>query len=519
MMRPKLVVADHVRTAAGVPGDALLLHGGRIAAVGAAADLRRPGIVEERFPGAVIVPGLRDAHLHPVSYAALLGGLNLADAPDLATVLARVGAAAGRGDATILGRRLDEERLRERRLPTRDDLDRVVSDRPVLLERICGHVAVANTPALTLAGIGATTPDPPGGHIDRDLSGVPTGILRETAVDLVATRLRVTEPVSPDTFCAALRGLAGLGLTSIGAIVGCAQDPERDLALLEAAAPRLPLRLGVLVVVPTPAALRDAAERLSRLGPMVRWLGVKCFADGSFGGRTAALGAAYADAPHERGTLRLAEADLGLARVALELGGMVAVHAIGDLACRRALDGFAGLVAAGAPPEDLRLEHASLLTEEDVLRIARLGIVASVQPAFLGSERDWLPRRLGPDRLRRAYPFRSLLAAGALLAGGSDCPVEPPHPLRGMALARDRNGITPEEALSADQALHLFTAGAARALREPPPLAPGSPADYVLLDGDPVAATPEELASLQVLETCVAGRPVVREEAAPAWEE
>ncbi|RPI22342.1 MAG: hypothetical protein EHM57_05425, partial [Actinobacteria bacterium] len=158
----RLIVADGVRTPAGLVGDAVLVEGARVAAVGAASELRSPGMHEERFPGATIVPGLRDAHIHPVAYAALLGGVQLKDATSIGDVQDRIGRVSGSGP--VIAMRLDDESLAERRLPTRWELDAAMPDRPVLVHRYCGHVAVANSRTLQLAGIGNATPDPEGGH-------------------------------------------------------------------------------------------------------------------------------------------------------------------------------------------------------------------------------------------------------------------------------------------------------------------------------------------------------------------
>jgi len=516
----RLIVAQSV--ASGPEGsDAVEIRGDRIVAVGSAAELRRPGLVEERFPGAFIAPGLRDAHFHPVPYAATLAGIGLKDAADLAEVTARIADAAASTTGPVLGLRLDDESLAEGRLPVRDELDAALPDRPVLLKRYCGHVAVANTVALIAGRIDASTPDPPGGTIDRDAAGVPTGVLRETAIDLVATALDVSALVDAPTLVDAMAGLAGLGLTSIGAMLGLGNGPWASLgdevALVVAAAGDLPIRLHGFVIARSTADLEDAAARLSEAGPKVRWAGVKLFADGSLGGHTAALCRGYHDAPGSTGMLRLTDEDVALAAAALDLGGDVAIHAIGDRACHEVLDVFEGFVAGGIDPRRLRLEHASVLLPDDVTRIADLGIVASVQPAFLASETTWLERRVGPERLPLTYPLRSLLDAGALLAGGSDCPVEPPHPLWGMAAARDRAGIWPAERLDAGEALALFTTGAAAAMGEAPPLAVGSPADLVVLDVDPLAATPDELRRAGVDATYVGGAEVLVDRERPVW--
>lgn len=516
----RLIIADAVRTAEGMLGDAVLVGSDTIVAVGGADELIGRATVAHRYRG-VIVPGLRDAHLHPVPYTAAIAGVSLKAAVDMADVLAQIRSAADAAPGPIVAFRLDDEALAELRLPTRDDLDGAVAEKPVLAHRYCGHVAVANSAALALADIHATTPDPPGGRIDRDEAGVPTGVLRETAIELVSTRLAGQAAVRPAALLAACGGLAGLGLTSVGAMVRPGDGPWASLGneveLLAEVAEDLPIKVHAFVITSDPNELLAAREVLNGSGDRLSWLGLKLFADGSLGGHTAAMHRAFADAPEETGTMRLTAADRRLAETALAAGGMVAIHAIGDRACGSVLNLFADLISAGADPRRLRLEHASVMSSEDCVRAADLGIIVSIQPAFIGSETEWLEKRLGPERLPSAYPFASLERAGAHLAGGSDCPVEPPHPLRGMALARDRAGLVPEEGLGASAALRLFTAGAAAALAEPPPLAIGSPADLVVLDRDPIASTPDELRDTAVVATLVDGEEVAVDPEHDVW--
>ncbi len=464
----------------------------------------------------MIIPGLRDAHFHPVTYAALVAGTSLKSATDFRDLGARLQAAGARlpDGAPLTAMRLDDESLAEGRLPTRADLDRMVPDRPVLLHRYCGHVAVANTPALDLAGVGPDTADPQGGSLDRDGAGAPTGVLRETAVALVAQPLtaRGGPALTPEALVRSMGALAGLGLTGIGAIVGCGEDAWADLgdqvAALRGVARELPIKLHALVIAATPAELEGQARSLDGCGPRLRFLGWKAFSDGSLGGHTAYLHEPFSDRPGERGMLRL---DPGwgrqMADATLALGGKVAIHAIGDAANAAVLGLFEDVLTAGADPADLRVEHASVLGPGEIARFAATGATASVQPAFLASETTWLGKRLG-NRLPQAYAFRTLAEAGVPLAGGSDCPVEPPHPLWGMAVARDRAGIVPEEGLGPAQALALFTDGAAASLGEPPPLAVGSPADFAVLDVHPLTASPDDLRRAAVLATWVDGAPV-----------
>lgn len=511
-MSQMLLRVEAVLDSGGPLGDALLIEDGILAAVGESARLRLPGRLERTLPG-VVVPGLRDAHFHPVGHAAALHRLSLAGAADFAAIVeALTHTAATQPPGTALvAMGLDDETLAEGRLPDRRLLDIALPGRPVLLVRHCAHIAVASTAALNAAGIGSATPDPEGGSIDRDEAGAPTGVLRETAITPVTAALRSRQAaLSARDLATAVASLAAVGLTGLGAIVSLdeglwgAGAPELDLLL--DAAPELTLPLRVLVIASTPAELESAARRLGSAGPMVSFLGLKAFADGSLGGHTAALRRPYADRPDLTGTHRLeprwAEE---MIRAADSLGGMAAVHAIGDAALGRVLDVMESAVSSGADPSLLRIEHVSVATAEDCRRLAGLGVTACIQPAFLPSDSPWLEARLGPERLSAAYPFRSLADAGVPLAGGSDCPVEPPHPLWGMAAARDRAGFHPEQALTAAEALDLFTTGAARAIGEDARLETGRPATFTVLTGDPTVATPESLREMQVLATFVNG--------------
>ena len=475
-----------------------------------------------------IVPGLRDAHFHPITYAASLVVPSLKSAQDFAEISQRLNQAAdGMAPGVPMSAiRLDDETLAEGRLPNRHDLDTMAGDRPLIIHRYCGHIAMANTAALALAGVTSATPDPVGGTLDRDAQGEPTGVLREMGIEVVSLPLAEQSgpAVTDDQVVDAMYALASVGLTSIGGIVGCGDGPWADLgdqfSQLVRIADRLPINVRVLVIGQDSDQLRDAARRIKEVGSRrLTFLGVKIFGDGSLGGHTAAMHEPFADAD-TTGQLRFdAAVSRPLAETALNLGGIVAIHAIGDRANAAVLDFYEDIVAGGGDANRLRIEHASVLGPDEVAAFARLGITASVQPAFMASETEWLEKRVGPVRLTQTYPLRTLLDAGVPLAGGSDCPVEPPHPLPGIAAARDRCGIVPAQGLSAAEALSLFTTGAARALLESEPLVAGSPADFVVLDVDPLAATPDELREARVLATYVAGELVEVPDGIVTWQE
>jgi predicted amidohydrolase YtcJ len=512
----RLLLAETVRDAGRILGNAVLVDGGTIAAVGDADALLADDVAEIDSSGGVVVPGLIDAHFHPVGYAAALHrpSLKVAETFEDVGEIVRLALAGRPAGSPLTGLRLDDESLTEGRLPDRDVLDRIAPDHPLLLVRYCGHVACANTAALRLAGVDPSSPDPAGGSLDRDRHGRPTGVLRETAVDLVARAVDTeTPPLTPDQIGDAMTAAASLGLTGGGGIVAAASSMwgagGSELELLCDAAGRIPIDLGVLVAATTPDQLEKAADRLRRAGGRLRFLGLKMYSDGSLGGHTAAMHEPFTDRPDVRGTDRLdPDWALEMARIALDLGGRVAIHAIGDAANGAVLDLMEQLIDEGADPESLRIEHASVLTLQDIERMGRTGVTACVQPAFIASEHSWLERRLGPDRLRSTYAFRSIAAAGTPLAGSSDSPVEPLDPLAGMAAARDRCGIVPDESLDAADAVRLFTGWAGRAVGISGGIEAGRPANFTILDRDPIECSPDDLRRTRVLATWVDGEPV-----------
>lgn len=403
-----------------------------------------------------------DHHLHPFGYASLVNGLELMEAPDLETVMTLVADHAAKTDGPVIGQRLNDEGVKELRLPVAADIDGVVSDRPVLLYRYCGHIAVANSAAMALAGIDPSTSDPQGGSFDRDPTGQPNGILRETAIIPVSKSLTPITPPPTDTeILDALGRLPEMGIGSITGIVsageaiwcGIADEVETLVRL----APDLPIDVDVLVVADNPGMLIAAKERIDHADGRIRFYGWKDFADGGLGGHTAAMYEPFADRPDTRGTVRLRPDHARLmGKVSAAEGGVVAIHAIGDRANDMVLDVYADLISDGVEPWRLRVEHASVLTSPTIDRMAELGVTASIQPAFIASEHAWLEKRLGAHRMSRVYPFRSLLEAGVQLLGGSDSPVELPDPEIGINAAIDRHGVNSSQALARDQAEALF---------------------------------------------------------------
>ena len=456
-MARRALVADSVLTPDGVVGEAVVIDGDRIVDLCPATALGDVPATE--FPGATILPALSDSHIHPVGYASLLSGISLMAASDVGDLLRRL---RDRASELPPGQALVAQRVNDTtlgRLPDRFDLDRAATDRPLLAYRYCGHIAIANTNALELAGIGPTTSDPPGGSLDRDDQGVPTGVLRETAIDLVSAALdSLIPPPEPGSILKALESLAALGLGSIHGMVA-AGNPlwcgvGNELELMCEIAHDLPVEVAVIVIAQAVDELARARATIDRAGGRLRFLGWKGFADGSLGGHTASMWQPFVGTD-QAGTLRLENAAAGhLARASLDMGGIVAVHAIGDRAIDSTLDLFDGMISLGYSPRSMRVEHLSVASDDAIRRIASSGVVASVQPSFLTSEASWVPQRLGSRR--PAYRFATMTTAGVEMVGGSDCPVERPDPLAGIAAAVNRPGWNDGEHLDVTNALGLF---------------------------------------------------------------
>jgi predicted amidohydrolase YtcJ len=425
----------------------------------------------------------------------------------------------------IVGRGWDQERWPERRMPTRADLDAAAPGHPVWLVRVCGHVGAANSLALRLAGVGTATADPPGGAIDRGPGGEPAGTLRERAMALVACSVPRPDAAERARLLErALRSCLALGITQVQTDdAGSAGGFEEALALYRGVAGPNGVPVRVTLMIPA-GAFAGAHAAGVRTGWGDRWLRaghVKVFADGSLGARTALLREPYADDPASRGIAVHPPGELAaIVRQVHGAGSQLGIHAIGDGASHLALDAI-----AAAQRERPRADHRHRLihcqvTGPDTLRAYRAaGIVADVQPAFVGSDWPWVEGRLGSARAATSYAWGSLARLGVPCCGGSDCPIEPLDPMRGIACAvtrRDEDGRPPEgflpgERLSVAQALGLVTDGAARATFEEGfrgALAPGLAGDVTVLDRDPFTVAPDELRGLRAVATIVDGRVV-----------
>lgn len=518
-------VAARVRTLdpARPLANALAVREGKVLAVGTreeALAAAGAGARVEELSG-VLVPGLVDAHAHLSSLGRALGVVSLQGAKSAEEAASRAALApkeSYQGD-WLIGRGWDQNDWQTQAFPHRALLDEKLGNKPVFLTRVDGHAAWVSSEALRVSGITKDTKDPPGGRILRDEHGEATGVLIDNAIDLVSAKMPAPSAEQQKRrLVRALERCAEVGLTAV-------HDAGMDLATFSQLQQwdllgGLPIRVYAMADGQGPDS-EAFLERGLFEGRHLSMRAVKFLADGALGSRGAALEQPYSDEPSSRGLLLIEQVELARrAQAFAERGFQVAVHAIGDRANRLVLEVLEEL-SRQKPGARHRVEHAQVLRPEDFGRFSAAGLVASMQPTHATSDMDWAEKRLGKERLAGAYAWKSLLAAGATLALGSDFPVEDPQPLLGLYAARTRQnaqgqpatGFLPSERLSPLEALEGFTTGAAYAAfaeARRGRLQPGMDADFVVLSVDPVDAEPSQLLGAKVLLTVVDGREVYR---------
>lgn len=511
------------------PAGALAVAGGRILAVGSNSDVMHttgPGTRVINLQGRPLLPGLIDAHIHLLGYALTLDRLALAGLPSLEAVKAAVAGAAARRPPGefVYGRGWDQDRWAERREPNRHDLDQVSPTHPVLLLRNCHHVGVANSAALRAAGITRETPDPDGGRIDRDpATGEPTGMLRENALGLVT---RAMPEVPHERRRVLLEQAIGEAL-SYGITQVHTDDVHHAGGLDEAAdlftsligPAGLPLRTTQMI----PMALLEEANRrgikTTAGHGWYRYGQVKIFADGSLGGRTAALLEPYADDPATSGIyMHERDAFIEMTCRAHELGNQVGAHCIGDGAARLFIDAVSEAQRRHYRPDSRhRMIHCQIMNKDLMQQMRSNRMVADIQPVFIKSDGYWFVERVGAERARTSYAWKGLLDLGIPLCGGSDCPIEPLNIWYGIHCAvnrQDLNGYPaggwgPDQRLTVAQTLAMYTVGAAYSTFEEGfkgSLQPGYAADLVVPDRNPFTCDPSELKDIRVGLTVVGGK-------------
>lgn len=468
--------------------------------------------------GRTLIPGLIDAHGHVMALGFSLMLLDLSDTNSLeeAQAAIRKYAAENPDMPWIIGRGWNQEKWKLGRFPTSADLDAAVADRPVWLERVDGHAGWANSAAMTAAKITAATKSPEGGRIEM-AGGKPSGVFIDAAAQLIDTAK--PKPLARDLDRALLMAQQKLleqGITAIADMGTTIQEWQA----YRRAGDKGQLAIRILSYggdIDNMALIGGPGPTPWLYGDRLRLVGVKLYLDGALGSRGAWLKAPYTDAPGQRGLPLLTPAQLRNKMVRASMDHFqVAIHAIGDAANAEALDAIADLTADLPGARRWRIEHAQVIDPADIPRFARLGVIASMQPVHQTSDRLMAEARLGPDRLKGAYAWRSLENSGVRLAFGSDVPVESANPFPGLAVAISRTddqgqpfgGWRPEEAVGRESALDGFTRSAAFAAFAEDRLGtlmPGMRADFLIVDKDPMLASPDEIRRMTPLETWIGG--------------
>ena len=508
--------------------EAVAVLGDRIVAVGQGDDVtawRGPATRVIDAGGRRVVPGFNDAHVHFVSGGMDLDNLDLKNAKDTEEFVKRIAERAARTPKGewLLGGNWDDQNWTPARLPDRTLIDRVTPTTPVFLSRYDGHMALANSVALRLSGVTAKTPDPAGGEIVRDARGEPNGLFKDAAMSLVA---KVIPPFSREQrLRAARRALAhaaSLGVTSVQDM-----NPEYDdIAVYADLLERGELTTRIYAA-PSLTDWRDQAKIGLRRAFGSSWLrlgALKGYADGSLGSTTAYFFEPYLDAPATRGLLsdemqpleamrdRMTKADAA--------GLQLCVHAIGDRGISMILDLYADVARSnGERDRRFRIEHAQHVAPKDFERFAALHVIASMQPYHAIDDGRWAEKRIGPERIRTTYAFRTFLDRGVRLAFGTDWSVAPLDPMQTIYAAatratldgRNPDGWVPEQKITVREAVEAYTKGSAYAEfqeKEKGSIAPGMLADLVILGADIFSIDPRAIKDVKTVTTIVGGRVV-----------
>jgi len=505
--------------------EALAVKGERIIATGSTQEIRAMAGEGTRvldLQGRFAMPGFNDAHIHMANGGQARLAVELNGAATLAEFQQRIRARLGdyKPGEWVTGRGWDHTLWPGKKFPTAKDLDAVSVDHPMIFNRVDGHVAIANSLALKMGGITRNTQDPPGGEIERDKDGNPTGLLKENAMGMV--RRQVPDPTAAQRRRAielALEEAAQHGVTSV-------QDNSgwQDFQVYDVLKKEGKLTVRVTEWLPFTAPLGQLEQMRQRGGTKDPWLktgALKGVVDGTLGSRTAAMIDPFADDASTRGILRIPAEELK--KLAIEpdkAGFQIALHAIGDGANRTALDAIAAARAAnGSRDARHKIEHAQVVAPSDFARFKELEVIASMQPCHETTDMRWAQDRVGAERAKGAYAWRSMQKHGVRLAFGTDYPVEPIDPMIGLyaCVTRERpeggpaNGWIPQEKISIGDCIDSYTAGSAYAEFEEAnkgQLVPGKFADIVVLSADVTKIAPQEILKTKAMTTIVGGRVV-----------
>jgi len=449
--------------------------------------------------GAAMLPGFIDTHMHPVVLTFFDMNVDLRNATSVEEIKQALRAAA-ESDSTenwIVGLQFDEQNLSDPRLLNRHDLDEACPDRPALVIKHDGHMVILNTKAIEASGISADTPDPEGGVIDREDDGYPAGPFRENATQTPLSTMPMPEIDSlVEGAKAAFAKLAAKGITSVGAVMQTGEEGPAgasgafDIMAMTMFLEHVPVNMYGMIITDDVAKVEEARQTpLHGDEPGGHRIGaVKIFSDGTYGSCYRIMVDAHT------------------------AGFQIAAHAIGDLANATCIKLYERLLEEH-PKEDHRhrIEHASSLSASMIADMARLGLVISTQPLFIHSEKHWLHKRLGPERAKWAYPYRAILDGGVKIAGASDAPVESTDVLHAIQCCVTREGFETQQAISAAEAVRMYTLDAAYAQFEDSvkgSISVGKRTDLVILSANPVSVAPEEIGDISVERTIVGGKVV-----------
>ena len=456
--------------------------------------------------GAALLPGFTDTHCHPFEFGWLKRNVNLRETGSITglrlRLLARV--QKSRPGEWVTGMGWDQEAFSEGRLPDRSDIDDLSDENPVVLTRVCGHIALLNTIAIEMLAF----EDRQGPEFMRDDGGRLTGIVKEGALEEVHDRIPRSAEVCARDLLSAETEAARCGITTLHTIVsptGYREELEALAGLHSAGA--LSLRYRVYIPAEAMGYVKERGFSSKLDDDTVRINGVKVYADGSLGARTAALRLPYADDPGNSGILRHTDEELGNIVAGADAAGFqVIVHAIGDRAIEQAIQALSRVTGARNPRRH-RIEHASLLPGDLLAKMVKHGIRAAVQPLFIKSD-AWAADRLGEDRVDDLYPLKSMVAGGIVVSGSSDSPIEQMSPLLGVWAAMVRSGFAPRESLSLDEALGLYTSNASSNGFDEvgSGLAEGAGANLTLLDSDVERMHPAMVRKVRIAATFVKGK-------------
>jgi predicted amidohydrolase YtcJ len=506
---------------------AMALREGRIIAVGSNDDIRKlkgahTHVVD--LGGHFVMPGFNDAHVHLEHAGLELLSVDLRGTRSLQEMQQRIAASAKTATAGewLVGGGWDQTLWTDGKLPTRQDIDAVSGAHPAVFIRVDGHISVANTAALKAGGVTPQTQAPEGGKIDRDTDGQPIGILRETARGLVESKIpppspsRLRRAAELATADAARWGITSAQDNSSWESFLVYEDLERE--------GKLTLRISEWLRFDDPVSLLETHRAHHPADdPMLHTAMLKGFMDGSLGSRTAALLAPYSDDPGNSGLPQYEQGKLNRMAIERALAGFqIGFHAIGDRAAQMALDAFAEAERSAKENDKtrdfrFRIEHDQVITPGQFAQYKTLGVIASIQPSHLLTDMHWVMERIGPERAKTSYTWKQFLDDGIPLAFGTDYPVEPITPFRGVyaAVTRKNEAGTkeyfPEQKLTIEQAIAAYTTGSAYAQfaeKDKGTLAPGMLGDFVVLDRDLTKIASPQILKTRVLRTVVGGKTV-----------